>query len=171
LNDIFTGHFLANYDSSLSFEYTIDIDPAPQNELGLKSVLYKKEKGGNGVSREASGLLNHRSRSSEGNHLESFHLLETGRPAGTSTAASDSNPADGGLCKEHGAVANAVAAAPSAASAAKETHRYEVVFDNILGQSSDDAFGGSEDGKGPPEYTVTISTELNGRTVTQTVEK
>ena len=43
-NDAPIGHFLANYDSSLSFEYTIDINPAPANELGLKSVLYKKEK-------------------------------------------------------------------------------------------------------------------------------
>ncbi len=35
--------------------------------------------------------------------------------------------------------------------------RYEVSFDNIVSQEE--------------EYTVTISTELNGRTVTQTVEK
>ena len=35
--------------------------------------------------------------------------------------------------------------------------RYEVAFDNITSKED--------------EYTVTISTELNGRTVTQTVEK
>ena len=35
--------------------------------------------------------------------------------------------------------------------------RYEVCFDNIIGEEE--------------EYTVTISTELNGRTVTQMVEK
>ena len=35
--------------------------------------------------------------------------------------------------------------------------RYEVRFDNILSDEE--------------EYTITISTELNGRTVTQTVEK
>ena len=37
------GHFLANYDGGLSFEYTIDIEPGPASELGLKSVLYKNE--------------------------------------------------------------------------------------------------------------------------------
>jgi hypothetical protein len=26
-----------------SFEYTIDIEPSPATEMGLKSVLYKKE--------------------------------------------------------------------------------------------------------------------------------
>ena len=41
-NDAPIGHFLTHYDSSLSFEYTIDISPCPANELGLKSVLYKK---------------------------------------------------------------------------------------------------------------------------------
>jgi hypothetical protein len=35
--------------------------------------------------------------------------------------------------------------------------RYEVRFDNIVSDEE--------------EYTITISTELNGRTVTQTVEK
>ena len=38
-----SGHFLANYDSSLSFEYTIDIKPGPSSEIGIKSVLYKKD--------------------------------------------------------------------------------------------------------------------------------
>ncbi len=42
-NDAPIGHFLANYDARLTFEYTIDITPAPANELGLKSVLYKKD--------------------------------------------------------------------------------------------------------------------------------
>ncbi len=41
-NDAPIGHFLTNYDSKLSFEYTIDINPSPTNELGLKSVLYKQ---------------------------------------------------------------------------------------------------------------------------------
>ena len=34
---------MANYDTSLSFEYTVDIKPGPANEIGIKSVLYKKE--------------------------------------------------------------------------------------------------------------------------------
>ena len=38
-----------------------------------------------------------------------------------------------------------------------KSFRYEVAFDNIITQED--------------EYTVTISTELNGRTVTQMVEK
>ena len=42
-NDAPIGHFLANYDGNLSFEYTIDIDPGPSAELGLKSVLYRNE--------------------------------------------------------------------------------------------------------------------------------
>ena len=60
-NDAPIGHFLANYDNSLSFEYTIgivtsltsketssdswwaDISPGPATELGLKSVLYRRE--------------------------------------------------------------------------------------------------------------------------------
>ena len=42
-NDAPIGHFLANYDGGLSFEYTIDIEPGPASELGLKSVLYKNE--------------------------------------------------------------------------------------------------------------------------------
>ena len=42
-NDAPIGHFLANYDGNLSFEYTIDIDPGPSSELGLKSVLYRNE--------------------------------------------------------------------------------------------------------------------------------
>ena len=37
------GHFLANYDGNLSFVYTIDINPGPSTELGLKSVLYRNE--------------------------------------------------------------------------------------------------------------------------------
>ncbi len=39
----------------------------------------------------------------------------------------------------------------------EKNYRYEVAFDNIITQEE--------------EYTVTISTELNGRTVTQMVEK
>ena len=39
----------------------------------------------------------------------------------------------------------------------EKSFRYEVAFDNIISQEE--------------EYTVTISTELNGRTVTQMVEK
>ena len=42
-------------------------------------------------------------------------------------------------------------------ASSKKDFRYEVVFDNIVSQED--------------EYTVTISTELNGRTVTQMVEK
>jgi hypothetical protein len=42
-NDAPIGHFLANYNATLAFEYTVDINPAPENELGLKSVMYKKD--------------------------------------------------------------------------------------------------------------------------------
>ena len=129
-NDAPIGHFLANYDSSLSFEYTIDINPAPANALGLKSVLYKK------VSVDARyvpdalsiGKSKNAIRSASSvNNVEAIHLLESG------------NNGDGKR-------------SPLPAS-----YRYSVAFDNIVSQED--------------EYTVTISTELNGRTVTQTVEK
>lgn len=52
-------------------------------------------------------------------------------------------------------VASSVPPPPSNGS--EKNYRYEVAFDNIITQEE--------------EYTVTISTELNGRTVTQMVEK
>ena len=42
-NDAPIGKFLTNYNGRLAFEYTIDISPAPANEFGLKSVLFKKD--------------------------------------------------------------------------------------------------------------------------------
>ena len=36
-----------------SFEYPIDIEPSPATELGLKSVLYKKEE-----EEECTGFMN-----------------------------------------------------------------------------------------------------------------
>lgn len=109
-NDAPIGHFLANYDKSLSFEYTIDITPGPATELGMKSVLYKEEeKTCNGKAEDH----------------EALSLLER--------SPGQSGPSAGHNCK------------------------YQVNFDNITQQEE--------------EYTVTISTELNGRTVTQTVEK
>ena len=42
-NDAPIGHFLTTYNRNLAFEYTIDISPTPDNEFGLKSVLFKKE--------------------------------------------------------------------------------------------------------------------------------
>ncbi len=196
-NDAPIGHFLANYDSSLSFEYTIDINPAPQNELGLKSVLYKKEGGSVKRSPSEGGkapyLSNHRHlsagggggggggggnrKSSESNNLESFHLLESGRTATTTTVVAqseedvlgDKEQPSVSIQQPHGgggeqtrpstapAPAPTPASVPAPSAAVRDSYRYEVVFDNIVAQEE--------------EYTVTISTELNGRTVTQAVEK
>ena len=47
--------------------------------------------------------------------------------------------------------------APSGGHRKQDKYRYEVCFDNIVDQEE--------------EYTVAISTELNGRTVTQMIEK
>ena len=80
------------------FLYSVDISPQPANDLGLKSVLYKKDV------------------------IDSEDV--------------ESKPET---------------------NATEKAYRYEVAFDNITSQEE--------------EYTVTISTELNGRTVTQTVEK
>ena len=197
-NDAPIGHFLANYDSSLSFEYTIDINPAPQNELGLKSVLYKKEgsvktpsdaasTSAPGKASSTSYLSNHRHlvnrKNSESNNLESFHLLETGRTATATTVmaqseedvlADDRQQQQPSVSFQHPndqSRPSTAPAPPSAQSAQqqqqqqqgpppaaiRDSYRYEVVFDNIVAQEE--------------EYTVTISTELNGRTVTQAVEK
>jgi len=117
-NDAPIGHFLANYDKKLSFEYTIDISPGPATELGLKSVLYKKDE----------DVLNGKPVPGKDTESESFNLIEKGTPSFT---------------RKH--------------SHSIENFRYEVSFENITQQEE--------------EYTVTISTELNGRTVTQTVEK
>ena len=78
--------------------FFVDISPQPANDLGLKSVLYKKDV------------------------IDSEDV--------------ESKPET---------------------NATEKAYRYEVAFDNITSQEE--------------EYTVTISTELNGRTVTQTVEK
>merc|ERR1712045_814228 len=113
-NDAPIGHFLANYDGGLSFEYTID------SELGLKSVLYEnEEKVCNGNTIVVS---------TKDTECESFSLLEKGTP----TFARKNSSGEIAL-------------------------KYEVSFENITQQEE--------------EYTVTISTELNGRTVTQTVER
>lgn len=117
-NDAPIGHFLAHYDNKLSFEYTIDISPGPATELGLKSVLYKKDEP---VANGSAGRKEEKE--------ESFNLLERGTPSYTRKQS----------------------------EGAMEHFRYEVSFENITTQED--------------EYTVTISTELNGRTVTQTVEK
>merc|ERR1719323_2634797 len=119
-NDAPIGHFLANYDSSLSFEYTIDINPGPSTELGLKSVLFKNDLddicNGNTIRVTAKE-----------SDAESFSLLEKGTP---------------NIARR---------------SSLEKKQKYEVSFENITQQED--------------EYTVTISTELNGRTVTQTVER
>lgn len=119
-NDAPIGHFLAHYDNQLSFEYTIDISPGPATELGLKSVMYKKDESVANGSACPGG---------KEDKEESFNLLERGTPNFTRK--------ESGVEMEH--------------------FRYEVSFENITQQEE--------------EYTVTISTELNGRTVTQTVEK
>lgn len=107
-NDAPISHFLANYNATLAFEYTIDISPSPANDLGLKSVLYKKD-------------------SVESSIID----VESRKAAELQTSAMSGK--------------------------AEKNYRYEVAFDNITAQED--------------EYTVTISTELNGRTVTQMVEK
>merc|ERR1719412_3445426 len=72
-NDAPIGHFLANYDRGLSFEYTIDITPSPAQEMGMKSVLYKKEeKICNGNSVGVAGTEE---------DCESFSLLDKSSPA------------------------------------------------------------------------------------------
>ena len=144
-NDAPIGHFLTNYDSSLSFEYTIDINPGPLNELGLKSVLYKKDNASSSKAMTRSGTNDGGSGTNfMGNNAvgaESFHLLESGSTV-----------------KQPHTVGCPRRASEAAASTSEVIkYRYEVVFDNIISEEE--------------EYTVTISTELNGRTVTQMVEK
>jgi len=131
-NDAPIGHFLANYDSSLSFEYTIDIEPSPATELGLKSVLYKKEE-----EEECTGFMNGKT-GHDSRNPECFNLLEGGTPNMSRTPNLNRNPDP-----------------PNQSHV--DSFRYEVSFQNITQQEE--------------EYTITISTELNGRTVTQTVEK
>ncbi|XP_059090515.1 uncharacterized protein LOC131886258 isoform X2 [Tigriopus californicus] len=156
-NDAPISHFLANYQSSLSFEYTIDIHPAPANELGLKSVLYKKGPPGTRsqakisqtcLSKSPSQHLHYMTASHASvshasehpNNVESFNLLETGMDPATGPAR----------------IVTGLSGSSSFNEAVK-SFRYEVTFDNIVSDET--------------EYTVTISTELNGRTVTQMVEK
>ncbi|XP_071748623.1 uncharacterized protein [Lepeophtheirus salmonis] len=129
-NDAPIGHFLTNYDSSLSFEYTVDISPSPLNELGLKSILYK---------RDEDSIIN--GEIAKGSSSQSLSLLESqGDIHGSNTK-----------------------------------HRYEVNFENIIHGDEDgeelDRTGGGRVSDGSIFVTLTISTELNGRTVTQMVEK
>lgn len=125
-NDAPIGDFLANYDSSLSFEYTIDVNPSPANELGLKSVLYKmaEPEMDGGVIKRAAQRHHGKVESSP----EAYALLERGHPE-----------------------------VQKANRPTEANYKYEVSFDNICDEEE--------------MYTVTISTELNGRTVTQMVEK
>ena len=157
-NDAPIGHFLANYDSSLSFEYTIDINPGPLNELGLKSVLYKKDPKGvplppTTLDKNSHSHLNPTKEmmtatiNSGTNNVESFHLLETGGDGGTS---------DGMYQDAQHHCQDQQHQQPSSGNGT-EKFRYEVTFDNIVSHEE--------------EYVVTISTELNGRTVTQMVER
>ena len=156
-NDAPIGHFLANYDSSLSFEYTIDINPGPLNELGLKSVLYKKDP--KGIAMSASATVDRNSHGGNPskemmtatintgtNNVESFHLLETGGGGSGSNEYTDSQQQQHPQQQPGNSSLNGA-----------EKFRYEVTFDNIVSQEE--------------EYVVTISTELNGRTVTQMVER
>ena len=85
-NDAPIGHFLANYDSSLSFEYTIDINPAPANALGLKSVLYKKEEDKNLLSRDSRSTTMAQ-KNAGSNNVETFHLLESGNDKNKSSTS------------------------------------------------------------------------------------
>lgn len=152
-NDAPISHFLANYQSSLSFEYTIDIHPAPVNELGLKSVLYKKGPSGarsqakisqTCMSKSPSQHIHYTTSSHASDHpnnVESFNLLETGLD---NTVVGQAK------------IFTGLSGSPSFNETVK-SFRYEVAFDNIVSDEN--------------EYTVTISTELNGRTVTQMVEK
>ena len=136
-NDAPIGHFLAHYDASLSFEYTIDINPGPVAEMGLKSVLYKKDSDADVTENHHDGL----------NGGECKGATERLLPPSCNYHSKDATH-----FMESGA------APPNASSSQrKDRFRYEVCFDNIVEQED--------------QYTVTISTELNGRTVTQMVEK
>lgn len=183
-NDAPIAHFLANYDASLSFEYTIDISPSPVAEIGLKSVLYKKDseqqddssgnmqpsrvdleddffgtKIGDKRCQADRPLLSNYTQShyrcnsatAHGNSTinqggdddKAIHNIEKGATTGTSTASTY--------------LATDKITGSSKYGKDRNRFRYEVCFDNIIDEEE--------------EYTVTISTELNGRTVTQMVEK
>ena len=176
-NDAPIANFLANYDASLSFEYTIDISPSPVAEIGLKSVLYKKDN-----DQDESELINQPSRAE---YDEEFYGVKCGdkssteRPLlsnytqthhtcnsathGSNNSTRQGNDDDrsihniekGNTGTTTGNVAEKITGSPYDKD--RNRFRYEVCFDNIVEEED--------------EYTVTISTELNGRTVTQMVEK
>ena len=170
-NDAPIAHFLANYDASLSFEYTIDISPSPVAEIGLKSVLYKKDS-------DQDDATIHPSRAEVDDDLYVTKTGDTEQPllsnyAQThfkcnSTSAHGNNAKPGNddgdrsiLNIEKGNTGSTTGKLGTEKITGnkkdRNRFRYEVCFDNIVDEED--------------EYTVTISTELNGRTVTQMVEK
>ena len=172
-NDAPIAHFLANYDASLSFEYTIDISPSPVAEIGLKSVLYKKDNDQD----ESQGLFQStNSQMDEDNYgVKGGDKTATERPLLSNytqthyrcnSAAHGNNSKQGNddktihnIEKGNSGTTSHLSEKMTGSSYGKDRNRfrYEVCFDNIVEEED--------------EYTVTISTELNGRTVTQMVEK
>ena len=58
-----------------SFEYTIDIEPSPATELGLKSVLYKKEEEEEGTA-FMNGKTGRYPPNASNDNLPSIHQVE-----------------------------------------------------------------------------------------------
>ena len=173
-NDAPIAHFLANYDASLSFEYTIDISPSPVAEIGLKSVLYKKDndqdesqslfqsthpeiddglygaKGGDKTATEQPLLSN---------YTQTHYRCNSAAHGNSAKQGNEEDKTIHNIEKGNSGTTGNLAEKTTASKYGKERNRfrYEVCFDNIVEEED--------------EYTVTISTELNGRTVTQMVEK
>ena len=174
-NDAPIAHFLANYDASLSFEYTIDISPSPVAEIGLKSVLYKKDndqdetevwrpstevdedlngvKTGEKSYAEQPLLSQYKSHSHGCNSTVSINNKKQVKEDDTSIHITEKEATG----TSGSPIEKTAGAKYTTYSKDRNRFRYEVCFDNIIGEEE--------------EYTVTISTELNGRTVTQMVEK
>ena len=172
-NDAPIAHFLANYDASLSFEYTIDISPSPVAEIGLKSVLYKRDS-----DQDETQSTIHSTRTEMDEDLGEIKMGEkcyTEQPLlsqytehhyklnstahGNNETQNNDDMSIHNMEKGNTGTKSTYTEKATGTKYTKDRNRfrYEVCFDNIV--EEDD------------EYTVTISTELNGRTVTQMVEK
>ena len=169
-NDAPIAHFLANYDASLSFEYTIDISPSPVAEIGLKSVLYKKDNEqdetqptNHQVDEDLNGVKMGEKSCTEQPLLS--HYREHQYRCNSTAHSNNKKPGNDDDMSIHNMEKGNTGTTGSSAeknagtkySKDRNRFRYEVCFDNIVEEEE--------------EYTVTISTELNGRTVTQMVEK
>ena len=177
-NDAPIAHFLANYDASLSFEYTIDISPSPVAEIGLKSVLYKRDNDqeesqpfiqptraelDEELYRAKPGDKSSTERPLLSNYTQTHYKCNSADAHGSNNATMKGNDDDRSIHNlekgNTGTTTGNVAEKITGSQYGKDRNRfrYEVCFDNIVEEED--------------EYTVTISTELNGRTVTQMVEK